>query len=357
MKPVKKQQLSAGKRGLDWFKCYPSTQLDMLQGLSSREMAVYSVIQNLIYQRGGPISCDAKWIAGWIADMGAAAVRTAVAGLQEAGLIAVGDGSIFIETAEIQIESVEKLRKSASDRGKKGGENSAVSRSKSSAHNKTDQAVASNFHEADKEKSKSKKEETSSLSSENGFPTLDAPKVDRNDEILTEALSVYHASAERVGWPKVVKFTPKRKAALRQRLRDAGGLEGWAAAMTRAERSSFCTGAKTDFRADLDFFLQEQSFIRLVEGRYDDRPPSGLKVAANPEVAARVLSGPIVYRVKDWCCETQNVDGTWREVFRTPAELHERMTERGCEFDWTECSPARAAELKAELAAVQGEAA
>lgn len=79
--------------------------------------------------------------------------------------------------------------------------------------------------------------------------------------------------------------------------------------------------------------------------------------AISPEAAAKRLSGPLLYRVKDYFCERQQLDGTWRRVDNTPADLMQRFSDRTVEFDWTECSPARAAELKAELAAAKGEAA
>ena len=181
------------------------------------------------------------------------------------------------------------------------------------------------------------KKETSSLSSK--------PAVSKRDDEINQALLTYHASAERVGWPKVKKVTSRRKASLIQRVKDAGGLDGWKAAMVRAERSSFLRGEKTDWRADFDFLLQQSSFLKLLEGKYDDRPPGGLKAAPPP------TTGPFLYRVYDDRCERQDGAGNWLRVPKTPAEIDqmEAVKERGCEFDWSFCSEARAAELLAEL--------
>jgi len=99
------------------------------------------------------------------------------------------------------------------------------------------------------------------------------------DEIA-EALSVYNLVAEETDWPKAQAITPKRRSAIRARLADAGGLEGWKAAMARARASPFLRGESGRDRChekwtpDLDFFLQQSSFVKLMEGKYDDRTPA-----------------------------------------------------------------------------------
>lgn len=93
------------------------------------------------------------------------------------------------------------------------------------------------------------------------------------DEV-SQALHAYNAAATKQGWPKAAKLTAARKAKIKARLRDAGGLEGWSAALERAGNSSFCNGGNDrGWRAHLDFLLQESSFARLMEGAYDDRCP------------------------------------------------------------------------------------
>jgi hypothetical protein len=100
---------------------------------------------------------------------------------------------------------------------------------------------------------------------------------------IQQAFDLWNATAETHGLPRAEKLTPKRRSRLKARLRDSG-LDGWSAALARLSRSSFCLGRKTDFRADLDFVLQEQSFQRLVEGFYDDpgsRDPPSLQADAD----------------------------------------------------------------------------
>lgn len=93
-------------------------------------------------------------------------------------------------------------------------------------------------------------------------------------DAVDEAVHLYNEAAERVGLPKAMRISDPRKSKLKQRLHDAGGIEGWKAALAKMEASSFCCGRKTDFRAHLDFLLQDSSFTKLMEGAYDDRKPS-----------------------------------------------------------------------------------
>jgi hypothetical protein len=101
----------------------------------------------------------------------------------------------------------------------------------------------------------------------------------------TLALQAYNRIAERLDWPQAQLLTGARKARLAQRLAECGGLAGWHAAMARARASPFLRGDggrdrnHEKWRPDLDFFLQQSSFTRLMEGKYDDRagnqPPTG----------------------------------------------------------------------------------
>lgn len=105
---------------------------------------------------------------------------------------------------------------------------------------------------------------------EDGDPGL----LDSQPDEVEQAVSAYNEVAERAGLPVAAKITPTRRAGIRRRLSDCGGLGGWRSALRKLESSSFCCG-KTGWRADLDFLLQPKSFTKLVEGGYDDRAPTG----------------------------------------------------------------------------------
>lgn len=109
-----------------------------------------------------------------------------------------------------------------------------------------------------------------------------------------EAFDAYNDLADRIGIPRAQVLNATRKSKLRQRLKECGGLSGWVAALEKLEASSFCRGERSDFRADLDFLLQAQSFTRLMEGRYDDRTkpnrPTNSRVSSPDEVRRRLAA-------------------------------------------------------------------
>ena len=112
--------------------------------------------------------------------------------------------------------------------------------------------------------------EEDSLSAE---PTPVSQAQSRDGEI-TLAVKAYNEVAERCGLPHVRKMTAARLSKLRARLKDCGGLDGWRDALAKLEASTHCTGGNDrGWRACLDFLLQESSFVKLIEGAYDDKHP------------------------------------------------------------------------------------
>ena len=114
---------------------------------------------------------------------------------------------------------------------------------------------------------------------------------------IPEALSAYNAAASESGWPQVRLLTPARRSALAARLREAGGLAGWAAALAKAQASPWCCGQnKNGWRANFDFLTRQSSFVKLMEGNYDDRPHTG-RISESPSarriqrVVARIEAG------------------------------------------------------------------
>lgn len=93
---------------------------------------------------------------------------------------------------------------------------------------------------------------------------------------VQDAFDRYNETAETAGLPRAQVLNATRRAALKARLRECGGIGGWAAALEKLAASRHCTGSNDrGWRADLDFLLQPKSFVRLMEGRYDDRVPKG----------------------------------------------------------------------------------
>ena len=91
------------------------------------------------------------------------------------------------------------------------------------------------------------------------------------DEIA-HAVSAYNAAAEASGWPTVRILSKARRSALAARLREAGGLDGWEAALSKAQASPHCCGENgRGWTANFDFLTRQSSFAKLMEGNYDPR--------------------------------------------------------------------------------------
>lgn len=85
-----------------------------------------------------------------------------------------------------------------------------------------------------------------------------------------EALFLFNACAKENGFSQVQKMTKPRKAKLKARLNDCGGIEGWKTALAKLSSSPFCRGEnERGWKADFDFLTAESSFVKLMEGKYD----------------------------------------------------------------------------------------
>lgn len=132
------------RRGLEWYRREPVAFLGGVQGLTSKEIAVYTIVLDLIYQHGGEINNDARWIAGWIDDMGPAAVRNTIESLVDKGKIFIQDDTkISQKRAENEVKTQNERRKTKSVSGRLGGVQSGISRSESSKNNDLNEATAS----------------------------------------------------------------------------------------------------------------------------------------------------------------------------------------------------------------------
>lgn len=85
---------------------------------------------------------------------------------------------------------------------------------------------------------------------------------------VEDAVKAYADMASRAGLAVPRAITPARRSKIASRLREHG-FDVWLEAVQRVETSEFCRG-KNDrgWRADLDFLLQDKSFMGLIEGKY-----------------------------------------------------------------------------------------
>jgi hypothetical protein len=90
---------------------------------------------------------------------------------------------------------------------------------------------------------------------------------------VSEAVRAYNETAAQVGWPIVQKMTDTRRRALRSRIADAGGIEGWRIALGKAAQSDFLCGRspKAWSGCGFDWLTASKNFIKIMEGNYDNR--------------------------------------------------------------------------------------
>lgn len=131
------------RHGADWYKREPTAYLGGVQGMSAREHAVFSVVLDLIYQHGGSVNNDPAWFAGWISDMGAAAVRATILALVERGKLTLEDGQLSNNRAKNQAKTKENLSENRAKIGKKGGISSGFSRSTINENKDLSEPIAS----------------------------------------------------------------------------------------------------------------------------------------------------------------------------------------------------------------------
>lgn len=106
---------------------------------------------------------------------------------------------------------------------------------------------------------------------------------------LDDALKAYQAVANRLRlenagnavWPRVVDFTPKRRAALKSRI-DKHGLQAWGEVLRKAANSPHCLGHNNrGWTASFDFLTSPSGFTKTLEGNYDDRTPASNNLNGN----------------------------------------------------------------------------
>ena len=123
------------KHGANWYKRAPADYLGGVVGLTARQHAVYSVVLDLIYCHGGECKNDPSWIAGWIADMGPAAVRNTIGELISIGKLSTGGGILWNKRAQNEANTQEKLRENAGKTEVKRGKTEAFSDTESNEIN------------------------------------------------------------------------------------------------------------------------------------------------------------------------------------------------------------------------------
>jgi hypothetical protein len=114
------------------------------------------------------------------------------------------------------------------------------------------------------------------------LPVL-APPVSLDPVAL--AVTAYNQAAREAGWPQCGTVSPRRRGAMKARLRELGKggadpLAGWNALLETARKSTFLTSGARFF--SFDWVTKAENFLKLREGNYDDAP-HGTRSGARPQ--------------------------------------------------------------------------
>lgn len=239
---------------------YTSDFLGGTSGMTAATKGVYITLLCLMYEAEGPLA--QKWdTLARRCGCTLPAFKRAVQDLVDDGKIVILNDGIWSEKCEKHLAQRRERRSSAKAAAEKRWQKDKQKQGEGDA-------PASSAHcqpEPEPEPYKKEEEPNGSLSSGD-----DATKP--FDEIA-QAVSAYNVAAESAGWPQVKILSTSRRSALKARLKECGGIEGWHAALEKAQSSPHLTGQNDrGWTASFDFLTRQSSFAKLMEGNYDAKP-------------------------------------------------------------------------------------
>lgn len=117
-----------------WYRRFPDNFLGGTNGLTLEEKGAYSIVIDMIYQRGGPIMDEPRYIAG-VCNCSVRKWNAIRDRLLKLGKLEMVDGHLTNERAEIELEKAAKAARERAENGAKGGVKSAQKRSGASKNN------------------------------------------------------------------------------------------------------------------------------------------------------------------------------------------------------------------------------
>lgn len=255
---------------------YTSDFLAGTSGMTAAAKGVYITLLCLMYESEAPLAQSWDTLARRCGCT-LPAFRRAIESLQDDGKLTVTDAGIWSEKCDKHIAQRRERQSSATAAAKKRWEKDKQKQGKADATASSAQCKPEPEPEPYLEE-----EAKASLS-----PAGDPKPFDE----IAFAVSAYNDAAEAAGWPKVQVLSNARRAALRARLKEAGGVTGWEQALARAQSSPHLCGQNDrGWRANFDFLTRQSSFAKLMEGNYD---PASRNVHSKPNPNANPASRAI----------------------------------------------------------------
>ena len=256
------------KRRSFWFKWHPKDALDGMMQLSPWAELAYRRIIDMIYTSGNKLEDDDESLV-WSTKCGThweAAKRELV----KKGKIYVLDGLIRNKKCDDVLKEVAAYRAARSRAGLASAEARNPLGKKKPVVTPVDDVLQHKGNQSTDTVREEERKKEPSLSERGSDDVVPIDRGAGRDEPRAMA-AIWNKFALENGLPQVAKLNDARRASARRRLAEAGGMDGWAAAVKRVGRSPFLLGENDKgWRASFDFMLQVKSFTKLVEGTYDD---------------------------------------------------------------------------------------
>jgi uncharacterized protein YdaU (DUF1376 family) len=280
-----------------FIKFYPSDFLGGTSGLSPAERGVYITLLCLIYEANSPIKRDDSRLARCCGAPKAAFIRI-LNGLVAQGKITQEGDALSNKRAEKAIVDRTNRTQNATHAAKQRWD---AQPEKTQRNQRQDNATA--MPEQCVDDASQNQSQNQSIREE---PKGSLSSV---DDVKT-AFADYNFLAEDIGLPVARVLTKNRRASLKARLSEVGGIDGWRAALDKARASPLCNGENSrGWKADLDFLLQQKSFTRLMEGSYDARQSTANHNGVRPSEGRSHRSDPALEQI----ARLAGLGGTFRD--------------------------------------------
>lgn len=235
---------------------FPDAYLADTTHLTTEEHGVYLLLLMAMWRRNGTVPNDDKDLARIV---GLSVSKWMKTKARLSSFLIIGDDEISQKRLKKEWDYCQEIREKNARNGAKGGrpaynKNNDIAKANGSVSvNPNESPLTHTLTHIVKEEDKS--------SSKN-------PHEKSEIDLFIEAYSVM---AAQVGLAVPRAVTASRRQRIGAKIR-AHGLDVCFEAIRRVGQSSFCTGSNDrGWRADLDFVLQDKSFLGLIEGKYENR--------------------------------------------------------------------------------------
>lgn len=239
-----------------WYKRCGADFIHGTMMLTLEEKGAYSLCLDLIYDRGGPIADDARWLSG-VCGVSIRKWNAIRQRLLDLGKLVAEDGHLSNARAHLELVSAELSSRERSESGAKGGRKRAENHGPKAENNDLEQAELKRLEKIREDKIREEVVEAS-------------PQARAQPQPVAEAVDIWNEACALTGWKAVQRITPARRQSLSARLRTET-LDGWQAAVNRARSSPYLGHDPPPAWFTFDWITKSANFIKLIEGNYDHR--------------------------------------------------------------------------------------